>query len=254
MKYIKYFTIFLFVLGLASLYYFRNDIKKAPIFKLKKIVITDISHYSFKDLVDRVAIDKNISVFDVDLQEVEKKLLELSWIKKVRVTRILPNKISVSIKEHKIKGVVLLDILYFYNTEYSIFLKAYPSEIKKFTIYSGLTMNEYENNFNLFKEKLSTMERINILFNKSKLSKSCKLSEVTLTDFRGYGSILKCDNNDKYIKIILGFDNFLQKLNRSQIILKESKKRKEKLKLVIFNEFKTSNTVLVRIEDDEEEI
>ncbi len=254
MKYIKYFTIFLFVLGLALLYYFRNDIKKAPIFKLKKIVITDISHYSFKDLVDRVAIDKNISVFDIDLQGIEKKLLELSWIKKVRVTRILPDKISVSIKEHKVKGVVLLDILYFYNTEYSIFLKAYPSEVKELTIYSGLTMNEYETNFSLFKKKLRTMENINILFNKSKLNKNCNLSEVSLTDFRGYESILKCDDNDKYIKIILGFDNFFKKLNRSQIILKESKKRKENLDLVIFNEFKASNNVLVRLENDEEEI
>ena len=254
MKYFKYITIFLFILGLASLYYFRNDIKKAPVFKLKKIVITDISHYSFKDLIDRVAIDKNVSVFDIDLEEIEKNLLELSWIKKVRVTRILPNKISVSIKEHKIKGVVLFDILYFYNMEYSIFLKAYPSEIKKFTIYSGLTMNEYENDFNSFKKKLTVMENISELFKKSNLNDICSLSEVGLTDFRGYEGVLKCDDNDKYIRIILGFDDFLRKMNRSKVILKESKKRKENLKLVIFNEFKSGNSVLVRLENDEEEI
>jgi len=240
-------------MGVASLYYFRNEIKKSPIFKLKKIIITDVSHYSFKDLIERVSVEKDISVFNIDLQEIEKNLLDLLWIKKVRVTRVLPNKISVSLEEQKIKGVLLLDILYFYNNDYSIFLKAYPSEVKNYVIYSGLSMNNYENNFLSFKEKLIKMEEINKLYHKSKLNKECLLSEINLTDFRGYEILINCDSNNKYIRIILGFNDFLKELNRAKIIMNKSKEKKENLELIIFNELKSYNSVIVRVESDEEE-
>jgi hypothetical protein len=115
-------------------------------------------------------------------------------------------------------------------------------------------MSEYENNFVFFKKKVLVMETINNSFKKSKLSKTCSLSEVSLTDFRGYQGVLKCNNSDRYIKIILGFSNFLNKFNRSQVIFKKSKERKEKPELIIFNEFKKDNSVLVRVENYEEEI
>jgi hypothetical protein len=250
MKYLKYFTIVLLIIGVGTLYYFKDNIMKSAIFKLKKIVITDVPHYSFEDLVDRVSVNKNVSIFDIDLLSVEKNLLELSWIKKVRVTRELPNKISVSLEEHEIKGVLLFDILYFYDDDYSIFLKAFPSEIKDKVIYSGLTMNDYENDFTSFKNKLIEMESISKYFEQSNLKKECFLSEVSSTEFRGYQVLLKCENSDKDIKIILGFKDFLKELNRSQVILQKSKERKENLEMIIFNELKSNNSVLVKIEKE----
>ena len=236
--------------GLGALYYFRDNIKKSSVFKLKKIVITDIGHYSFNDLIEKVSIEKDISIFEIDLSNVEKQLLELLWIKKVNITRVLPSKISVSIQEHKIKGVVLLDMLYFYNMDYSIFLKAYPSEIKKFVIYSGLSLEEYENDFDLFKSKLMEMEKINKTFKTSKLANNCTVSEMAYTKFRGYKTILKCNKDN--VSILLGSDAFLNSFNRAETILDMTKKRKEKIETIIFNELKSKNNVIVRIKDEEE--
>jgi len=252
MKFLKIFTVILVILALSSIFYFMEDIKKSSVFNLKKIVITDIPHYSFNDLVEKVAIKKDISIFEIDLSNVEKQLLELLWIKKVNVTRILPSKISVSIEEHKIKGVVLLDMLYFYNNDYNIFLKAYPSEIKKQIIYSGLDINDYENDFPLFKKKLVEMENINKIFKTSKLANSCSISEMALTNFRGYQINMKCDKYKEDINILLGNKDFLQGFNRSQVILNKSKERKEKLESIIFDELKSKNSVIVRLKKEEE--
>ena len=136
--------------------------------------------------------------------------------------------------------------------DYNIFLKAYPSEIKGKTIYSGLNINDYENDFPLFKKKLVEMEKINKVFENSKLANSCSISEMALTNIRGYKINMKCDNYKENINILLGNKDFLKGFNRSHIILKKSKERKENLESIIFDELKSKNSVIVRLKKGEE--
>jgi len=251
MKVIKGFIILIILSSIFSLYYFRENIKKSPIFKLKKVVISEVPHYSFEYLLKIIDVKKDISVFELDLNEIKDKLSRLPWIKEIKVTRILPDRLSIALTEHKIRGVILLDILYFYDNDFKIFLKAYPSETKDSVIYSGLTLNEYEENFNVFKDKLKKMENITVDFNNSELKKSCSLKEINITLFKGYESIVKCKDNN-FIKIVMGNNDFLKEFNRSNVILKKNEEKKEKLTVIMFNELKNKNSVIIKIDEEEE--
>ncbi|MBN2694555.1 FtsQ-type POTRA domain-containing protein [bacterium] len=235
------FTIITFLV-LFIPYYFRESIKRAPIFDLKKIVFSNTKHYKFDELLEKVHQDEKNSIFDIDLDEINQTLLKLPWIKNVVITRILPDTLKISLEEHKIRGVVFIDKLYYYGDDYKMFLKISYSDINDYTIFSGVDIHLYEQNHNEFINKISEMEKLNSLV-KNILPEEFDISEIHQTLFRGYEIIFRENRG----KIILGFNSFEENLKKAKDILNHFNKEKKEVSLIAFQEMKNDSNVIVKL-------
>ncbi len=237
-------TIFFIIISLIILipYHFRESIKHASIFDLKKIVFSNVKHYKFSELLEKVHQEEKKSIFDIDLYEINQTLLKLPWIKKVVITRILPDTLKISLEEHKIKGVVFIDKLYYYGNDYKIFLKISYSDIGDYTIFSGLNIDFYEQSHSEFINNISEMEMLRDLA-KTILPNEFEISEIHKTLFRGYEIIFKNSRG----KILLGFDSFEDNLKNAKDILNHFNKEKKEVLLIAFQEMKESNSAVVKL-------
>ncbi len=242
-KILKFFLFLLLLSGIISVFWFKEDIKKLPIFYLNKIILSKIEHYDEAKIIKLITPEEKTSVFKVDIDEIKQKINSLPWVKNVNITRILPNKLFVTIEEHKIQGIVLLDKLYFYNSDYKIFIES--DNIDNHIIFSGFREQLYETDFNSFRKQITEMEFIVSKFKNHQISKEMVLSEIRKTKFKGYEIISK-NNNEK---IIIGNENINEILDKSYKILRKTKEDNLLISLIIFDEFKDKNKVLVKLKE-----
>lgn len=68
-------------------------------FKVKDILVTGRTHIPAEELLARLSIKENMPIFGVDIAEAQKSLASISWVKDVSISRRLPDKIIVELKE-----------------------------------------------------------------------------------------------------------------------------------------------------------
>jgi len=241
----KKIVFLLLLITLSTGYYYKEQIIHLDFFDVKTIQISESKHYDFNSLLKEVAPKEKISVFDIDLTELEKRLFKLSWIKKVQISKVLPDKLYITITEHKIDGVVLFDSLYFFDKDYQVFLKPEIKKTNPYIIFSGLKKETYKNNFNYFKKQIKEMKKIAKIFKLSDLSKDNEIDEIYLSKFRGYHIILKNGT-----KILLKNNDYFLTFNRVKKIISKSMERKEVVTTIIFDELKAKNKVIVKLRED----
>ena len=73
---------------------------------LEKINITGNDNITHKEIVDKIKINRNISIFSINLNDLEKQILELGLVKSVHIERILPSTLNIEIIEKKPIGII----------------------------------------------------------------------------------------------------------------------------------------------------
>lgn len=109
-----YFKLFLVVLlGLIFVcFYYRNIIsnfctltfekfKTFSSFELKQVIVKGHTYTKLSDINKKISLSQGMYIFDINLPETHKKILELPWIKKASIHRILPNFVIIHIDEKK---------------------------------------------------------------------------------------------------------------------------------------------------------
>jgi len=241
---VKKIVLLIIIIIIGVSFYYKEQIIHLDFFNVKKIEISESKHYNFDSLLKEVIPKKKVSVFDIDLSDLEKRLFKLSWVKKVTISKILPDKLYVTITEHEVKGVVLFDKIYYYNNDYKVFLKPNVKEVEDYIIFSGLKKEDYENSFELFKNHILEMENIATVFKDSDLNSLDKIDEIYPSN-SGYRILLKSGT-----KLSLKNKNYLLAFNRSKKIIEMSKERKEIITTIIFDQLKSKNKVIVKIGEE----
>ncbi len=232
------------IILLITGYIFRDDLKKHPVFRVKEITFTKTDHYTPEQLLHLVSPNEAESIFDVDLDEIKFHLKEKQWIKSVSISRIFPNKLSVILKEHQIRGIVLLDQFYYFNHDFKIFMVADRQKITQYPLFTGLTQDLYLNYFEQFKRYLQQMEHIVQIADQSNIG--YRVNEVRRTLFKGYEAVL-----DHQYRVILG-DKWDQKqFKQTKKIISLMKQQKREIALILFNEFKDPNKVVVKLKKEQ---
>jgi cell division protein FtsQ len=70
-------------------------------FKIDEVIVTGRLHIERGDILKHLAVHQGDPIFGVSVDEAQKSLAEISWVKDVRVTRRLPDKIYIDIAERK---------------------------------------------------------------------------------------------------------------------------------------------------------
>jgi cell division protein FtsQ len=68
-------------------------------FKVNEVIVTGRVHIGRDDILKHLAVHQGAPIFGVSVDNAQKSLADISWVKDVRVTRRLPDKIIIDITE-----------------------------------------------------------------------------------------------------------------------------------------------------------
>ena len=80
----------------------------SPLFQIRRIVVMPTVQVSSAQVSELAAIPAGSTLFGFDESGVEKRLLANPWIKSVRLTRNLPDTLTVEVEERSVAAIVML--------------------------------------------------------------------------------------------------------------------------------------------------
>lgn len=184
------------------------------------IEISGINRLSEGDILKQGRVKYGMNIFEINLSVLNQSLLAHPWIKKVELFRIMPNRIQINVQEHLPLAIVEFDERYLMNHDGIIFTN-YSEPFNELPIISGLLPDD----INIFSDdefKNDTIQLsavMEILKIQSKTFR--KISEKRIHTIRvdhELGLTLLSDGQIKEVK--LGFDDYQDKLNKLEDVVK----------------------------------
>jgi len=111
-------------------------------FKAKNFSVTGIGKLTKEQVLKHARLDEGVNILSVNLSEVRKRLIAHLWIAEAEVSRELPSKIHIRIKEQKALAVIDLERKFLINTAGEIFKEVSAANPDNLPIVSGLEFSD----------------------------------------------------------------------------------------------------------------
>ncbi len=207
---------FSLLLTLGTCFFLKSDF-----FFLKQVVINNNKYLSKECVNNLLDLDKNKNIFFYDLQDLENRVKESSYVQDCEIKRKIPNKLIVNIKEKNIIGPLYNGKTYCYIDDRGKFVDELKEiENDDLIISIKYTLNNKNIKFNNENDK----SKILILYNK--LDKEKILNQIKSIDFRENTAITMKGNSG--LIICLNKDNNIEKnVAKLSKVLVDLQNRKE---------------------------
>ncbi len=117
-------------------------VSKSDYFLVKRVVISGINQTSHDEIETVAGLKQAVNILTYDLEEAEAKLSTLPWVDEVRVTRQMPDAVTITVREHVAKLLVTLGRLYYLNEKGEPFKELGPGENPNLPIVSGFNEDQ----------------------------------------------------------------------------------------------------------------
>ncbi len=111
-------------------------------FKAESLSVTGIGKLTKEQVLKQVRLEKGVNILSVNLSEVRKRLIAHLWIVEAEVSRELPSKIHIRIKEQKALAVIDLERKFLINTSGEIFKEVSATDADYLPVISGLKFSD----------------------------------------------------------------------------------------------------------------
>jgi len=213
----------------------------AGYFKVATIRVENQKRLSEEEVLALSNIRKGMSVFDLDLDMIGRKIEENAWIAKTRVERIFPDEVIIRVTEREPLAILCMEYLYYVDEDGIIFKVLEEGDKLDFPVLTGLERSYVLENP---KEAKSCLKRGVDLLKDIKGRRSFNIddiSEVHIDPSEGYQLVTYRGG----IPIYLGDDDFGEKLDRLEKIYKEIEPRLVALRHIDLN---VADRVIVRVD------
>jgi cell division protein FtsQ len=113
-------------------------LKTSPALAVRTIEVRGVERTRVADLLEASGLKEGVNVFSVDARQAQKRLLNLPWVKKAQVTRIVPDRIVVDVVEHQPVALINLEGLYYVNRSGEVFKRVQPGEREDLPVLTGI--------------------------------------------------------------------------------------------------------------------
>ncbi len=175
-----------------------------PFFKVQEIaIVTPLKRVSERDLMRLSQVKKGDNLILLSLKQVRENLLRYPWIREVQLSKRLPGRLMIWVKEEDPIALLELDSLYFVNREGIVFKKMEKGDPQDLPTITGLSKEEVG-------KKLEPLIKIVRFFEETKSLASVGLSEIHWKKKGDISLITK----EPAIRVELGRDSWNEKLDR----------------------------------------
>jgi len=131
------------LLVVSSVFIFGYDfLTQCEYFKAESVIVTGLNRISENEILKQTDINKGMNILSVNLSTTRKRLLAHPWIADAEVSRELPAKIAIRIKEHEPLAVLDLGRKFLINVHGEIFKESGASDPDNMPIITGLEYSD----------------------------------------------------------------------------------------------------------------
>jgi cell division protein FtsQ len=111
-------------------------------FQMETLTVTGLQQLSKKRIIKQAQINPKVNILSINLSTTRKRLLANAWVKEAEVSRKLPNKIHISIKEHRPLAILNLGRQFLINHDGQIFKEKFEFDPGNLPIIGGLEFSD----------------------------------------------------------------------------------------------------------------
>jgi len=129
-------------IGLAA-YQVASYLKTSPALAVRTIEVRGAERTRVGELLEASGLREGMNIFSVSTSAAQKRLLNLPWVKKARVNRIVPDRIVMEVVEHQPVAVINLEGLYYVNRSGDVFKRVQPGEREDLPVLTGVSRTAF---------------------------------------------------------------------------------------------------------------
>jgi cell division protein FtsQ len=129
-------------IGLAA-YQVASYLKTSPALAVRTIEVRGAERTRVGELLEASGLREGMNIFSISTGETQERLAGLPWVKKAKVTRIVPDRIVVEVAEHQPAAVINLEGLYYVNRSGEVFKRVQPGEREDLPVLTGVSRTTF---------------------------------------------------------------------------------------------------------------
>jgi cell division septal protein FtsQ len=235
---VRFGQVMMSVAGLAILCWAAYGIvvyvRTAPRFEVQKLSVSGARRVAENDVIARAGFETGTNIFRVNLEEMRRRVEELSWVRYAAVQRILPDQIVIRIVEREPIGLTRIKgEIYQFDIDGRI-LDPDPASGSSFPILDGLRAGDRKTNVRKVETYRSVLEELD----------QTSLSEIHISDSN---EVTIVSANDPLL-INLGVSDFR---NRWIKYLQLKPQIQQQYPQAVRVDLRFKNQVIIKMKDDE---
>jgi len=129
-------------IGLAA-YQVASYLKTSPALAVRTIEVRGTERTRVGELLEASGLREGMNIFSISTGETQERLAGLPWVKKAKVTRIVPDRIVVEVTEHQPVAVINLEGLYYVNRSGEVFKRVQSGEREDLPVLTGVSRTSF---------------------------------------------------------------------------------------------------------------
>ena len=202
----------LIVFGALHIY---NELLKSSYLSIREIKVTGNMRLARAEILELAGVDIGDNLLAIDITNIQKNIRLNPWVAQVKGKRDFLDGLSIDIKERNPIAFINLDALYLVDEAGVIFKKASLEDEIDLPVITGLTREDIEEENAKSEFAIKAVNLIHLLTNRTVFEVDY-LSEINID--KTYGLTLYTMREGTRIE--LGNDNFAEKLDRLERVIK----------------------------------
>ncbi len=195
---------------------------QSPYFAAAHIEVEGAERLSKEEILETAGLELGVNILAVSLNHVQKNLERRAWIAKARVSRSMPDRITISITERKPMAVLDLGKSWLMDVKGEIFMRCEGETPSDLPIVTGLKWSDIR----VADEPMTKPYAEAVNFLQARMKHNWALPASSISYVQVDADIgLTLVSRDPQIKIRLGYDDYGEKLMRLNYVLMNSGKK-----------------------------
>ncbi len=178
------FFIFLGVLGMTSMtfLYIYDYLLKCPYIRLKRVKVEGVDEKTRRELIMICGLDRNLSMIDLNLDELKMEMEKHPWVRSVQLERRFPDTLVIRAEKQIPQAIIITDKnrFFYVNSRGEIFKELDRDDKLDFPVITGLSIHRTES----VEQLHNVTSIINVLNGEKGLWSLNNLSEIHVSDNR----------------------------------------------------------------------
>lgn len=180
-------------------------------FSVREILVRGVKKVGGDEIVVMAGLSQGMNIWDIDPEMIEKKVRKHPWVKRVLVRRELPGRVIIEVEERVVKGIVMLEKLYYVDSEGFVFKEVEKGRKIDWPLLTGLRQVDLASQAGSTRQRIREALRLSELVARSFLA----VSEI---HFRKQGGLVLYPI-DYRIPIRMGWGDWRGKVERLERVL-----------------------------------
>lgn len=219
-------------------------------FSVKTITISGLNHITREDVLEMTGLDQPpINLLTFDLKDAESSLKALPWVAEAHVAKLMPDTVSIEVREHTPKLLISLGRLYYLNEDGQPFRELVPGEKTDMPIVTGFGEDELLNPGPAVKKAMEEIFwLVGALNQRNDEFQLANVSEINYDVVRGLSIFTVMNKNtvqETVLEVKIGFGAYDEKFRRLGRVMAHLKLN-DKTKGLVYLNLEASPRVTVR--------